>query len=392
MFPGRYPSGHIGRRAMRLARFRVALAAYTRIQQVVAGFPGNRDDEERRPASKEVTDITDAAGAAVAQQEAQLMRWSLRDVAARVVQEEIRNYARFRMALKRYQQQRQQHDDSRLTFGYPTPASKDRATSSGNGMDTRGLVSTPSRSGDSLANANRIVSLGPSVGDNTFAWQGGSSSHTPDSFLLSRMSSESGRHRLGSAGMEPHSSQLYDASEDAFRAVARQTRLNTASSKSSATRNTVSSKTGSAATNSPRSETRSSSQSSCSRPAFVAKRRMPSPDAAAKLSCGGEVINQEDVALDELQNGRTSWRSSPEDPHHDPGHHGVHFESRPQNDSNGDEATQLMESNANYGLIATGASCAGGLGLVLLPSEKKKKRRVNVSAQARWDSRESSRR
>lgn len=373
---------------MRLARFRVALAAYTRIQRLMVGFAGNRDGDEHRPASQEVIDIANSAGAAAAQREAQLVRWSLHDVAARVVQKEIRNYARFRMALNRYQQPRRQYNDTHLTLGYSIPASEDRITSGGNGMDTRGLVSMPSRSGDFCAKVNSIGSPGDSVGTNAFAWKGDSRSHTSDSFLLPRTSSGSGRRRSGSAVMEPQSSQLYDAAEDPFRAAALETRLNTASSKSSATRNTTSNKAGRAATNSSRSETRASSQSLRSRPALVAPRRVPSSPAAANFSCGSEAVAQEVVAFDDLENGRTTMRSSPEDPER----HSSYSESIPHNDSSGDGATKLMASNANHGLITAGVICAGGLGYVLLPSEEKKKRQVDVSARARWVNRESGRR
>lgn len=79
---------------MLLARFGVARAAHVRIQRAILGVCEKRGGDGG-------DNFTNAA----ANREARLVLWALHDSAARIVQEEMRYYARFRMAMKKHQPQ-----------------------------------------------------------------------------------------------------------------------------------------------------------------------------------------------------------------------------------------------------------------------------------------------
>lgn len=115
---GRYSSGHMGRKGMLLARFRVALAAHHRLQNLLRGAIGNNairstvESTADAPPVREQFDTTlvfeapaklDTVGVAASMataRESRIVRWVLRDSAARIMQEEIRHYARARLKTK----------------------------------------------------------------------------------------------------------------------------------------------------------------------------------------------------------------------------------------------------------------------------------------------------
>lgn len=208
MFPTRYTSGHIGRRAMLSARFRVALAAHERIQRVILGVCENRDDDGGAEPLHVANVINDKAD-----REGRLVLWALYDSAARIVQEEIRYYARFRMTIKHYQRQ----------YKWPTTT-----------KSTCGLTR-----GEDAVSAFATYTTGlpdTSAAGDDFVKQAGTD-RTPNNMISSMAFSG-----LGPVDSEARSG-LVDRSANALTPATPGTRLNTASWTSNGTRNNTASGT-----------------------------------------------------------------------------------------------------------------------------------------------------
>lgn len=86
---------------MLLAQFRLVLGAHGRLERACQG--------ETEATHRAASDVAAA-------RECRIVMWALRDAAARIIQEEIRHFARYRMKLRlaAQQQQKQQHQE-RLT-------------------------------------------------------------------------------------------------------------------------------------------------------------------------------------------------------------------------------------------------------------------------------------